>query len=186
MHPPTFGALPPVQTNASILTFEFSAFQPDILNSVVTGPNNREFFIIRTPTPTCTVIYKSGTPFCTINWQTNPTVEAEGIIGRQRTGEFLKLAADSRWARGTNFRGVRRIVWLRYFFYSSYRSMTVHDTGKVYAWIPRGTDVIVCVHNNSPFTIYFWLTMIIFFLLLAIQCWTKSAGAVCSNLDFQG
>ena len=109
LHPPTFGALPPAQTNPSILTFEFSAFQPDILNSVVTGPNNCEFFTIRTPTPACTVIYKAGTPFCTITWQTHPTVEAEGILSRQRTGEFLKLAADNRW--GTNF--AVQIIWLR-------------------------------------------------------------------------
>ena len=103
LHPPTFGALPPSQTNASILAFEFSSFQPDILNSVVTGPNNREFFTIRTTTPACTVIYKSGTssPFCTINWQTHPTVEAEGILGRQRTGEFLRLSGNNRW--GTDF-----------------------------------------------------------------------------------
>ena len=54
LHPPTFGALPPSKTNPSILTFEFSSFQPDILNSVVTGPDNREFFQIRTTTPACT------------------------------------------------------------------------------------------------------------------------------------
>ena len=98
LHPPTFGALPPSKTNSSILTFEFSSFQPDILNSVVTGPDNREFFRIRTTTPACTVIYKCGTqtPFCTINWQTYPMVEAEGIIGRQRTGEFLKLSGGNR------------------------------------------------------------------------------------------
>lgn len=104
LHPPTFGALPPAQTNPSILTFEFSAFQPDILNSVVTGPNNCEFFTIRTPTPNCTMIYKPGTllAFSTITWgQTHPTVEAEGILSRQRTGEFLKLSADNRW--GINF-----------------------------------------------------------------------------------
>ena len=98
LHPPTFGALPASQTNASILSFEFSSFQPDILNSVVTGPNNREFFTIKTATPACTVIYKSGTtsPFCTINWQANPTVEAEGILDRQRTGEFLRLSGNNR------------------------------------------------------------------------------------------
>lgn len=27
--------------------------------------------------------------------------------------------------------------------------MTVNDTGKVYAWIPRGTDVLVC-HDDPP------------------------------------
>ena len=114
LHPPTYGALPPAQTNSSILTFEFSSFQPDILNSVVTGPNNREFFTIKTTTPSYTVIYKSGTPFCTINWQTYPTVEAEGILGRQRTGEFLKLSADNRWE--AKFLS-ERIIWLRSYFY---------------------------------------------------------------------
>jgi hypothetical protein len=94
---PTFGALPTAQGGPSILTFEFSAFQPNILNSVVTGPNNSEFFQIKTPTPTSTVIYKAGTPFSTIYWQTNPIVEADGILSRQRTGDFLRIAADNRW-----------------------------------------------------------------------------------------
>ena len=97
LHPPTFGALPASQTSSSVLKFEFSAFQPDILNSVVIGPNNSEYFRIRTSTPTATVIYKAGTPFATITWDHNPTVEAEGILTRQRTRDFLKMAADNRY-----------------------------------------------------------------------------------------
>lgn len=98
LDPPTFGALPTGQmSHSSILTFEFSVFQPNILNSVVTGPNNCEAFTIRTPTPICTVIYKAGIPFSTITWQTNPIVEAEGILYRQRTNQFLKISADNRY-----------------------------------------------------------------------------------------
>lgn len=94
--PPTFGALPVTPATSSIMTFEFSAFQPNILNSVVIGPNKREFFTIRTPTPASTAIYKAGTLFSTIFWQTNPIVEAAGLISRQRTGDFLKIAANNR------------------------------------------------------------------------------------------
>ena len=145
-HPPTFGALPASQTNSSILTFEFSSFQPDILNSVVTGPNNSEFFTVRTPTPGYTVIYKAGAPFATITWQHNPIVEAGGIITRQRASDFLKISPDNRY----------EISFLQYNcfanFFFSHRLMTVNY--KTYAWIPRGRDVYVCprVHHLVQFT----------------------------------
>ena len=147
LHPPTFGALPPAKTYPSILKFEFSAFQPDILNSVVTGPDNREFFTIRTPTPSYTVIYKTGTPFCIITWRSHPIVEAEGILSRQRTGDFLRLAADNRW--GTSFAELFGWgIFILHLSLASHRSMTVNDTGKVYVWIPRGTDLLVCYYST--------------------------------------
>ena len=46
--------------------------------------------------PTCTVIYEAGAPFSTITWENSPIVEAAGIINRQRTRDFLKIAADRR------------------------------------------------------------------------------------------
>ena len=37
--------------------------------------------------------------------------------------------------------------------------MTVNDTGKVYAWVPSGTDVIVCHNTNIIRRTNIWLTM---------------------------
>ena len=92
--PPTFGALPNSNGKApSVLTFEFSSFDPDILNCVVTGPQGRKFFDIRTSNST-TVIYKPGEAFATIDWVRHPMVEAPGIVARQATGDFPKLSQD--------------------------------------------------------------------------------------------
>lgn len=93
-HPPTFGALPNLNENpASVLTFEFSSFNPDILNCLVTGPKGRKFFDIRTSNST-TIISKPGEAFATIYWARHPMVEAPGVISRQATGDFIKLSQD--------------------------------------------------------------------------------------------
>ncbi|KAF8147693.1 hypothetical protein B0H34DRAFT_785801 [Crassisporium funariophilum] len=109
---PTFGALPaPDENPASVLRFEFSSFNPDILNCIVTGPGNRRFFDITTPTPGATFISRPGDAFAVINWQGHSSVEARGIFARQRTKDFLKLSSDQ--------------------WYS----------GKLFAWVPRRTGI---------------------------------------------
>ena len=95
--PPTFGALPNLNEKpASVLTFEFSSFNPDILNCLVTGPKSRKFFDIRTSNST-TIISKPGEPFATIRWARHPMVEAPGVVARQATGDFMKLSQDQAW-----------------------------------------------------------------------------------------
>ncbi|KAF8147695.1 hypothetical protein B0H34DRAFT_280344 [Crassisporium funariophilum] len=117
--PPTFGALPAPDVNpASVLRFEFSSFNPDVLNCIVTGPGNRKFFDITTPTPNVTLIAKPGETIGVINWQEHNYLEATGILSRQRTRDFLKLSSDQR-----------------------YRTMLVASSGKSYAWIPRPSGI---------------------------------------------
>ncbi|KAF8162595.1 hypothetical protein B0H34DRAFT_650377 [Crassisporium funariophilum] len=125
-HPPTFGALPAPQDNpTSVLTFEFSDFNTDILNCLVTGPSHRKFFEIRSTGPGSTSIYKMGDSFAVIQWQRHPTVEARGVLAQQRAGDFLKLSSDQ-----------------------SYRTMTIN--GRTYAWIPRANGIYLYSAGPNP------------------------------------
>jgi hypothetical protein len=93
-HPPTFGALPPLDYKpASVLTFTFAAFNPDLFNCTVTGPQNKKFFEIRTSAGT-TGIMKPSDQFASIQWGQHPTVEARGVLSRQPTRDFLRLSSD--------------------------------------------------------------------------------------------
>ncbi|KAF8970796.1 hypothetical protein BDZ97DRAFT_2044344 [Flammula alnicola] len=129
--PPTFGALPPLNDKpASVLTFEFTSFNPNVFNCIVTGPKNRKFFEVRTAGGT-TVVSKPGEEFAFIQWNQHPTVEARGVLARQLTKDFLKLSEDQ-----------------------TYRSMLI--SGKLYAWIPRGSSgiyvcgIIVSLYSYGP------------------------------------
>ncbi|KAF8970311.1 hypothetical protein BDZ97DRAFT_2071784 [Flammula alnicola] len=122
-HPPTFGALPPLNDKpASVLSFEFTSFNPDVFNCIVTGPKNRKFFEVRTAGST-TVVSKPGEEFASIQWARHPAVEARGVLARQLTKDFLKLSDDQ-----------------------TYRSMLIG--GKLYAWIPRAQ--VVFIYGPNP------------------------------------
>ncbi|KAF8967371.1 hypothetical protein BDZ97DRAFT_1656605 [Flammula alnicola] len=117
-HPGTFGALPSSQGSSapaltSAVTFEFTSFNPDVLNCqcVVVGPTNSKVLNIRTRWDV-TMIFKAEDPWAVIRWTEHPTIEANGIITPQPAGSFLKLSPDG-----------------------CYRTMLVD--GKNYAWVPR-------------------------------------------------
>ncbi|KAF9477801.1 hypothetical protein BDN70DRAFT_945970 [Pholiota conissans] len=125
-YPPTYGALPPLDDKpASVLTFTFTSFNPDLFNCVVVGPKDRKYFEVRTQDNN-TIISKPGEQFASIQWARHPTVEARGILSRQLTKDFLKLSSDQ-----------------------TYRSMLVGN--KVYSWIPRGSrGIYLYSHGPNP------------------------------------
>jgi hypothetical protein len=92
-HPPTFGALPPVDNEPTSLTFTFAAFNPDLFNCIVTGPKDKKYFEIRTSAGT-TIFSKPGDQFASIQWGRHPAVEARGVLSHQLTKDFLKLSSD--------------------------------------------------------------------------------------------
>lgn len=94
-HPPTFGALPTFDKPSSVLTFNFSSFNPDFLNCIVTGPGNTKYFEISTnPNTNKTTISKPGAQMGTIEWREHPIIEAPGLITRQLSLDFLKVSND--------------------------------------------------------------------------------------------
>ncbi|KAF8874704.1 hypothetical protein CPB84DRAFT_1689988 [Gymnopilus junonius] len=123
-NPPTFGALPSQSGSKSILAFEFSSFNPDIFNCLVTGPKQHKFFEVKT-TSNNTLVSKPEGPFAIIHWAQRPTVEASGVIAFQRTGGFLKLTSDR-----------------------SHRTMTVN--GKSYAWVPGSNGINLYTNGPNP------------------------------------
>ncbi|KAJ3516065.1 hypothetical protein NLJ89_g1357 [Agrocybe chaxingu] len=124
-HPPTFGALPPPEDRpASVLSFEFAPLNPDIFNCIVTGPNHTKFFDITTASGR-THIRKASEDFARIDWVQHPTVEARGVLARQRAGDFLKLTSDQ-----------------------NHRTMTI--SGRTYVWIPCETGIYLYSAGPNP------------------------------------
>ncbi|KAF9522958.1 hypothetical protein CPB83DRAFT_878153 [Crepidotus variabilis] len=131
--PPTFGALPsPDSRPPSFLTFEFS-LNPTIFNSIVTGPKKNKYFEISTAAGT-TTISKPGSQFAMIVWSQHPTVEASGVLARQRATDFLRLSADH-----------------------SHRSMII--AGRNYAWVPRESGIYLYSSGPNLPTEYARLTL---------------------------
>ncbi|KDR84499.1 hypothetical protein GALMADRAFT_54365 [Galerina marginata CBS 339.88] len=109
--PPTFGVLPSQPDVPRCHKFAFNLANNNICDSVVTGPDNSEFFVVSTTGHT-THISSVREEFGTIRWAQHPSVEAPRVIVRQATAQFLRLSADQR-----------------------YRTMVI--CGKAYNWVPQ-------------------------------------------------
>ncbi|KAF8162604.1 hypothetical protein B0H34DRAFT_744000 [Crassisporium funariophilum] len=125
-HPPTFGALT-MQGSLpiSVLDFEFTSFDPDVLNCRVTGPNNRACFAVTTPSPGVTFITAQGETSASINWQSVPTITLRGIVDEMDVADFLKLSVDQR-----------------------YRTMSLD--GRQYVWTPRTDGIYLYSSDPNP------------------------------------
>lgn len=101
--PSVFGALPyPTSPPPSdLVTFQFSSFNPTILNCTILGPHSRPSFRITTDSsmPGYTVVKNAeGKNIALIEWQARPYVEVRGILPKQSIRHWLRLSPDQRCA----------------------------------------------------------------------------------------
>ncbi|KDQ34213.1 hypothetical protein PLEOSDRAFT_1030439, partial [Pleurotus ostreatus PC15] len=113
--PSVFGALPFTgpSTQPAVLAFTF-VFNPTIMNSIVTGPDDQPYYRISTdnPTPGFTFIHNTqGRPIVVIEWQAHPVVEVRDIIPKQLASQWLELSSQRNYSsRHMEVRG-KRYVW---------------------------------------------------------------------------
>ncbi|KAF8998301.1 hypothetical protein BDQ17DRAFT_1506072 [Cyathus striatus] len=114
--PSIFGALPssPPTSNSGFLTFYFTSFNPNVLNSVIVGPSRNYIDVATGPNnPESTVFTNSqGQTLAIIEWHRSPFVEIRDTVSRRMTSQFIPLSPDR-----------------------SYRTMEFK--GKRYAWVPN-------------------------------------------------
>jgi len=100
--PSIYGALPfaaPRQP-PRMLDFQISGLNPDILNSIVLGPNARHCFSINTSpysqhSPSVTLIRSGdGAVIGRIEWHQKPVVEVENMIPRTLASQLIPLSQD--------------------------------------------------------------------------------------------
>ncbi|KAH8831715.1 hypothetical protein DL96DRAFT_1779043 [Flagelloscypha sp. PMI_526] len=124
------------------ISFVFT-YDHDILNSSVLGPKGRQYFAIGTDvgkhlmSPT-TIIQSAEGTHARIEWrQPCPTVEWNGVLENQTTGEFLRLTPDQK-GRFMTF-GRTQFVWL------PFNTSVLLSTGS-----PSSPEVVACV-NIAPY-----------------------------------
>ncbi|KAJ7137509.1 hypothetical protein C8R43DRAFT_1202685 [Mycena crocata] len=137
--PSILGALPypsRVRDSSSetFLSFRFTSFRPNILNSSVVGPQNRTYFRVQTDVPTVgfTIIHNSANqPMIIIEWLKHPVIEIREIVSKRQTSQWLALSPDKRRA--------------------FYRTMTAK--GKTCVWAPDGKYIcLYAVGLGAPQT----------------------------------
>lgn len=107
-----FGALPSYPAAApsqTLLTFNFVSFRPNILNCVVSGPQNKQYFrvVSNNSTPGTTLFQRAdGKNFAVVEWQQNSIVEARDVIQRQHVSQWLALSPDRRSVIVCRFLGI--------------------------------------------------------------------------------
>ncbi|KAF9458629.1 hypothetical protein BDZ94DRAFT_1325399 [Collybia nuda] len=113
--PSGFGAFlqSPSVPPQSFTNFRFILANGDIRNSVVSGPQNKQYFTVMTSpnNPGFTVI-KSGDDRAVgaIGWQKPVFLEIPGIVARQTTKNWIGLSANYRY-RTMDVKG-RRFFWV--------------------------------------------------------------------------
>lgn len=95
--PPTFGVLPSMEDIPSAMTFSFNMTDRSILNCRVLGNNAALYFTIATNSTTTAIYRRNGELFSVINWQSRPTIQANGVLDLQRTGHWLRLSQDRKY-----------------------------------------------------------------------------------------
>ncbi|KAF5329969.1 hypothetical protein D9611_010509 [Ephemerocybe angulata] len=131
--PSIYGALPfaAPRKQSPLLSFQISGMNPDVLNSIVMGPNARHCFSIATSPasfhqPCVTVVRNDqGAPIARIEWHQRPVVEVENMIPKTMASQLLPLARDM-----------------------SYRTMLVK--GKPYAWMTHNGTIRLYNTAYSP------------------------------------
>ncbi|KAJ7131560.1 hypothetical protein C8R43DRAFT_895906 [Mycena crocata] len=124
--PSILGALPyPTldrgSSSQTFMSFRFTSFHPNILNSSVVGPQSRTYFCVQTDVPTVTIIHNSANqPANVIEWLKRPVIEIRDIVSKRQTSQWLALSSDK-----------------------SYRTMTAK--GKTCVWAPDGQ--YICLYS---------------------------------------
>ncbi|KAF7375804.1 hypothetical protein MSAN_00470100 [Mycena sanguinolenta] len=106
-----------------LLSFTFASFNPNILNSTVTGPQSHLYFRITTNSSkaTCTALFDAtGNPIAIIEWREQPVVEIRGILSKRRASQWLTISKNG-----------------------SCRKMEA--LGKQFVWVPNGN--LICLYD---------------------------------------
>ncbi|KAJ7036176.1 hypothetical protein C8F04DRAFT_1233308 [Mycena alexandri] len=169
--PSLFGLLPSAPSRTpepNLLSFKFTSFNPNILNSAITGPRSRGYFRITTDTPTVgfTVFFDAtGNPIAIIEWLDQPVVEIRGILSKRRTSDWLALAQNGSHrkmeALGKHF------VWAPG---GDYIFLYAAGVGRpqVYAQVSRGEDSVKL--EMTPEAIQIGLLEICVVATFLLQC----------------
>ncbi|KAG7442342.1 uncharacterized protein BT62DRAFT_1010618 [Guyanagaster necrorhizus] len=126
-----YGALPfpPPPTQQSAYSFTFS-YRHSILNSTITGPNDRPYFRVVNDSPSQgkTVIQNhEGHNFTIIEWKSHPVVEIRELLDKQTVASWLPLSSDK----------TQRAMFAR---------------GKWYSWVPYENTICLftATYGSTP------------------------------------
>ncbi|KAK0460163.1 uncharacterized protein EV420DRAFT_1628925 [Desarmillaria tabescens] len=123
-----YGALPFSSTSTQQSTYKFTfSYRSTILNSTITGPNDRPYFRITNDSPSKgKTLFQNheGHNFAIIEWQSRPVVEIRELLERQAVASWLPLSADK-----------------------TQRAMLAR--GKWYSWVPY-ENIICATYGSTP------------------------------------
>ncbi|KAH6917918.1 hypothetical protein BKA70DRAFT_1175220 [Coprinopsis sp. MPI-PUGE-AT-0042] len=123
-----FGALP-YPTEANLVQFFFTNYNPNIFNASVYGPNAQLYYRVVTDNqmPGYTVIKDAqGQNLTLIEWQQHPFVEVRGSLSKRSVAQWLPLSPNQEY------------VLLRYFLAQTYpHGLTIHNS---FQWSRYGSQ----------------------------------------------
>ncbi|KAG9221619.1 hypothetical protein CCMSSC00406_0005532 [Pleurotus cornucopiae] len=100
--PSIYGALPypggsPNASSSTLSSFTFTAFNPNIMNCTIMGPDSTpHMYIVTDPAmPTYTLFKNANNQnIALIEWQQHPLVEVRGKLVKQEIRQWLSLSSD--------------------------------------------------------------------------------------------
>jgi len=95
--PPNFGALPSQWETSVNTTFRFTRLDPDIFNCQIEDERSLVCLKVETRGIITTVRKSDGGLFATIDWSRHSVVEIPGVMERQLSANFLRLAPERRY-----------------------------------------------------------------------------------------
>ncbi|ESK89078.1 hypothetical protein Moror_5353 [Moniliophthora roreri MCA 2997] len=145
LEPSVYGALPYSSgssntTPNSVLTFQFTAFNPTILNCTVLGPGSTPYFRVVDNNPFTVFQNKDGRSIAVIEWRQSPgtVVEVRDIIQKQLVSTWLALSPDRTYR--TMIARNMSLVWLPRDDYVGL--FTTGSSADLYAKIIRGNSSV--------------------------------------------
>ncbi|KAJ3880443.1 hypothetical protein F5051DRAFT_160205 [Lentinula edodes] len=134
--PSIFGALPfsSQSTGPSTHKFQFTAFNPDILDCTVLGPSSNTYFRVlnNTPSQNFTLFQnREGKSIAVLEWRgsSGVVVEVRDIIRKQFVASWLQLSTDGK-----------------------YRFMNAHD--RTFVWVPQDEYVGLYTYGTTTPELY--------------------------------
>lgn len=149
--PSIFGALPApaLPSKSNLVTFHFTSFKPNILNSTVVGPDSRPYFRVVTDSsmPGYSVFRRESKNIALIEWQEHPQVELRDVLSKQAVSGWLGLSPDRRFVP---LRVFSHLIYYLSVDIFSFRAMQIN--GQQYIWAPNHN--FICVSHFVVFPIY--------------------------------
>lgn len=143
-----YGALPTasIAPTPDVTTFQFTSFDPTILNCIVIGPRSRRYSVITASNVnTHTFFYdQNGRNFAAIEWAPFSSIEIYSIVPKQKISDWIKLSASQRCV---DLQGLRHTNWR-----SRPSQMSLEVFGKRYKWMPNGNTFSVSTFQADLYT----------------------------------